>query len=214
MPRIKTKPHEDEAADIPTWREPQRARGRSRVNSILDTALAIFTEQGFGAATMSEISDRSKTSIGSLYRFFPTKESIADALVYRHSVRVEEHWKSIALRARDLSATGLADAFVDSALEARRDPNLAFVLADARGDPAARQRRNRLAVHALIVECLTAATGGDTRPEYVVMAPILLRLLEIVMAAADEKQTDDGQAVSEARAVVRLYLSHRLQSTG
>lgn len=214
MQRIKTKPHEDEAADIPTWREPQRARGRSRVNSILDTALAIFTEQGFGAATMSEISDRSKTSIGSLYRFFPTKESIADALVYRHSVRVEEHWKRIALRARDLSATGLADAFVDSALEARRDPNLAFVLADARGDPAARQRRNRLAVHALIVECLTAATGGEPRPEYIVMAPILLRLLEIVMAAADEKQTDDGQAVSEARAVVRLYLAHRLQSTG
>jgi hypothetical protein len=45
------------------------------------------------------------------------------------------------------------------------------------------------------------------------MAPILLRLLEIVMAAADEKQPDDGQAVSEARDVVRLYLAYRLQST-
>ena len=37
-------------------------------------------EKGYDAATMTEIAARSGTAIGSLYRFFPSKESLSDAL--------------------------------------------------------------------------------------------------------------------------------------
>ncbi|WP_025821918.1 TetR/AcrR family transcriptional regulator [Asaia astilbis] len=50
---------------------------------ILDAAGAVFAEKGVDGATMTEIAERSGTAIGSLYRFFPTKEGIALTLLER-----------------------------------------------------------------------------------------------------------------------------------
>ena len=36
----------------------------------MEAGVAVFTEKGYDAATMSEIAARSGTAIGSLYRFF------------------------------------------------------------------------------------------------------------------------------------------------
>jgi AcrR family transcriptional regulator len=44
-------------------------------------AAAVIAEKGFEGATMAEIAARSDTKIGSLYRFFPNKESLADKIV-------------------------------------------------------------------------------------------------------------------------------------
>ena len=57
---------------------PKRKRGIERVEALLDAAAATFLEKGFDAATTSEIAERAGASIGSLYQFFPTKESVAD----------------------------------------------------------------------------------------------------------------------------------------
>src|SRR5277367_640169 len=60
---------------------PQRANGKLRVAAILEAAEAVIAEKGFEVATMAEIAARSETKIGSLYRFFPNKESVADTIV-------------------------------------------------------------------------------------------------------------------------------------
>ncbi|WP_245639904.1 helix-turn-helix domain-containing protein [Paraburkholderia heleia] len=65
--------------------EPKRERDRRRVAAIMDAAVAVFTEKGYDAATMTEIAARSSTAIGSLYRFFPTKEALAEALLLRYA---------------------------------------------------------------------------------------------------------------------------------
>ncbi|WP_222546802.1 TetR/AcrR family transcriptional regulator [Asaia lannensis] len=62
---------------------PKRQRGRERVARILDAAGEVFSEKGVDGTTMTEIAARSGTAIGSLYRFFPTKESIATTLLER-----------------------------------------------------------------------------------------------------------------------------------
>ncbi|MBD2037687.1 TetR family transcriptional regulator [Leptolyngbya sp. FACHB-321] len=61
-------------------RLPQQDRSAKRVNHILNTADALFAELGFESATMVEIAARAQTSVGSLYRFFPDKVSILEAL--------------------------------------------------------------------------------------------------------------------------------------
>src|ERR1700748_1363953 len=92
---------------------PQRARGKTRVEAILDAATEIFAERGYDAATMTEIAARANTAIGSLYRFFPTKDVLAEALLARYSALVDTALDGVAARVADLSPTGLADAFVD-----------------------------------------------------------------------------------------------------
>jgi len=53
------------------------------VESIVDAAAHVFAEDGFEAATMESIAERAKTSIGSLYQFFPNKLAVFEALAGR-----------------------------------------------------------------------------------------------------------------------------------
>jgi AcrR family transcriptional regulator len=76
IPSHKSSPKKGRAVQAP-----QRSNGRLRVTAILDAAATVIAEKGYEAATMAEIADRSGTKIGSLYRFFPNKESLADSIV-------------------------------------------------------------------------------------------------------------------------------------
>ena len=69
----------------PAARTPQRKRGHERVASLLAAAAECFVDKGYDAATMTEIAARAGASIGSLYQFFPTKESLALAMVVEHA---------------------------------------------------------------------------------------------------------------------------------
>ena len=61
-------------------RQPKQARGEERIGAILQAAAQVFHEVGFDAATTNMIAKRANTAIGSLYDFFPNKETIARRL--------------------------------------------------------------------------------------------------------------------------------------
>lgn len=58
----------------------RQARGESRRDSILQAALACFTEHGIEGTTIDMIRERSGASTGSLYHHFANKEDIAATL--------------------------------------------------------------------------------------------------------------------------------------
>src|SRR5258707_570571 len=84
MPSTMSRPKE-----VPHAKAPQRRNGKLRVAAILKAGAAVISEKGYEMATMAEIAARSNTKIGSLYRFFPNKEVLANALIahYHQSVR-------------------------------------------------------------------------------------------------------------------------------
>jgi AcrR family transcriptional regulator len=61
-------------------RLPKQARGEERIAAILQAAAQVFHEVGFDAASTNMIAQRANTAIGSLYDFFPNKETIARRL--------------------------------------------------------------------------------------------------------------------------------------
>lgn len=64
--------------------KPKQARSQQRYEHILHTAAAMFAEQGYESVTTNHIAARAEVSIGSLYRFFPNKDAILDALVEQY----------------------------------------------------------------------------------------------------------------------------------
>src|SRR3954464_6650405 len=58
----------------------------ARREAILDVAEAVFLEQGFAAASMSEIAARLGGSKGTLYNYFKSKDELFEAYVQRHCV--------------------------------------------------------------------------------------------------------------------------------
>jgi AcrR family transcriptional regulator len=58
-----------------------RARAsRARQHAILQAALHLFLEKGFGATTLDQILERSEASVGSFYHHFQSKVDVAAAL--------------------------------------------------------------------------------------------------------------------------------------
>ncbi|WP_080396720.1 TetR/AcrR family transcriptional regulator [Pseudomonas syringae] len=76
-------------------RVPQQARGNERKERILDACAAIISEAGVTGLTMQGLSKRASTAIGSLYHFFPTKESVIDGLKYRHAKAFDNKMQTI-----------------------------------------------------------------------------------------------------------------------
>src|ERR1700722_17154704 len=75
--------------------EPQRDVGRQRVAELLQAAAAVFQGRGFEAATMAEIAAQADAKIGSLYRFFPNKDAVADALMRRYAEALRAEYDAI-----------------------------------------------------------------------------------------------------------------------
>ena len=61
----------------------QRRTDDSRRERILEAAERAFVRHGFHAATMSHVAEAADMSAGNLYRYFPSKEAIVEALCAR-----------------------------------------------------------------------------------------------------------------------------------
>ena len=69
----------------------QRRTDRTRAR-LLDAALDVFTERGYDAASLSEVTQRADLGTGTLYLHFRDKRSIYEAVVRREGLAVRERW--------------------------------------------------------------------------------------------------------------------------
>lgn len=65
-----------------------------RRNEILDVALTLFSQKGYYNVSMNEIADKSEFSVGTIYNFFPNKESIYSILLIERLAYFHERLKT------------------------------------------------------------------------------------------------------------------------
>jgi AcrR family transcriptional regulator len=189
-------------------RAPKRQRGRLRVAAILETGREVILEKGYDAATMTEIAARSGTAIGSLYRFFPSKESLADALMHHYAHRMTEGLDALAVRAPDMTPELLATALVDLMLALQNERSFVIALTDARGGSAAVKKQYREATRQSTANIIRKVVPRLPKAKSEAMAILLVHVLRVVPRTAEE---DDDPAtrravLAEIRELIRLYL--------
>ena len=81
------------ASVIPDPGKPLRADARRNRERILKAARAVFADQGMHSQ-IDDVAKRAKVGVGTVYRHFPTKEALLDALM-------REHFEEIAGFARE-----------------------------------------------------------------------------------------------------------------
>ena len=65
-------------------RTPKQKRGQKRVEQILNAAARLIVSEGYEHVSTNAIAKEAKTSIGSLYQFFPNKDAVYLALAERY----------------------------------------------------------------------------------------------------------------------------------
>ena len=191
----------------PAGVEPSRQRGRDRVAAILGAATELFAEKAYDAVTMTEVAARSGAAIGSLYRFFPTKEALGDALLVRYGAALGEALEAIAAASTTLPPTEIADALVDFIHGRQRERAAALGLLDSRSDSAELRQAIRAAMLDRIAAIL-AAIGGGSPGETRAGAALILQVLKTIRALGQETRSAPEKAAldRESRRLVRLYL--------
>jgi len=82
-------------------REVTKAQNR---RAILDAAQEIFTEMGYGAASIRDVVRRSGLAAGTFYNYFPDKQSVFQAVLEEHTTELRRRLRDSRSRARDPEA--------------------------------------------------------------------------------------------------------------
>jgi len=82
-------------------KKPVQERSKKTVEIILDAAAQVFAEKGFSGGTTNHIAERAGVSIGSLYQYFPNKNSILLGLMERHLADGLRHMERLTGKASE-----------------------------------------------------------------------------------------------------------------
>lgn len=187
-------------------RAPKRERGKQRVVELLDAAVQVFAEKGYAAATMTEIAARAGAAIGSLYQFFPSKESVADALLARYGEHMRAALDQILRRAAGMTPAEIAGALVNMQLDRSVERAAAIALVDARIDAAKTRNAIRAAMLEQITQILVSSDTQRTAAKASTMAVLILGVLKTVPYLLEEGGVN-GALIDEAKSVLRCYLA-------
>jgi len=187
---------------------PQRSNGKLRVAAILEAAAAVIAEHGFEGATMAEIAARSGTKIGSLYRFFPNKESIADTLLVSARQDLDAVFDKFDAGVGALSVRALTDDLM--ALIFELFTRLASMkLLDTGRDWSVKREEFRSTLLQRIARTLRIHTPNLAKSSASDIALVIL--LNVKALATHPTFFDSASGVPEEfRDMTRLYLQSRL----
>ena len=187
-------------------RAPQQDRSTKRVQTFLSAAEALFAELGFEATTMTAVADKSGSSIGALYGYYPDKKAIAIALLDAYAEQIEKHWEPVLRDMGALSAESFSERFIDSLLNfsAAHPAYLQLTAAPVRLRRSAAAKR---AFRAPIVRALSERSPSLTAAKVELCANVMLQIVQGMMQIYTDADRSQRQAVTEEfKTVLSSYL--------
>ncbi|MEH2201511.1 TetR/AcrR family transcriptional regulator [Nostoc sp.] len=122
-----------------------------RREHLVDTALALFSEQGYDATSIKQIAARAGVAVGLLYHYFPSKSEVMRAVWERHSFLPElralllvEHGEAAARVLQEV-----AESF--SAMLDRKEALFRLMVRESQSNPEVAD-----CLHAIVEEGITA----------------------------------------------------------
>ncbi|MCX7522284.1 TetR/AcrR family transcriptional regulator [Microbacterium sp. STN6] len=213
MPKNKTAAAEQTSAAPLVRTEPIQERSAARIDALLDAAAAVVDEIGFDRLTTAMVADRAEASIGTVYRYFPDRIVLLQALRDR---AIERYRQAIVERVTGETPETWVEA-VGSAIDAfvgmfRTEPGFRIIrFADAERGPVNRDEPPRVGFFALRFADILAAEY--TLPDDEALTFHLEIVVELVDALINRAflidMAGDERFIAEARTVVREYLETR-----
>jgi AcrR family transcriptional regulator len=194
-----------------TARVPQRERGKRRVAALLEAAVSLFAEKGYDAVTMTEIAARAGAPIGSLYQFFPSKETLADALLDRFGERLEDALKGIEERATTFTVLELVDALLGLLIGFHEERDAAITLTESRQETSTRAAELRLSLRRHVTRILRARIPKLSPKRAEIMALVVVQIMKAAAAQSAEKDlTIRDSVLNELQHLMHIYFNHAM----
>ncbi|HZZ18245.1 MAG TPA: TetR/AcrR family transcriptional regulator [Opitutaceae bacterium] len=191
-------------------RVPVQDRSEKRVASLLAHAEAVLAKVGYEATTMTEIAARAKTSIGSVYQYFPNKEAITSALYATYGAACVELWSNFQVETQGIGTEELGSAIIDKFFAFANDMPAFFPIMNApvmiKKDPAVRER-----LRAQFSDLFKSRDPGLSDDDAMQVATVtLLTIRGLIMLCAELRAKDRPSVVAEYQVLLAAYLKKRI----
>jgi len=185
---------------------PQQDRSARRLAGFLQAAAELFAKVGYQATTMQAIADRSDSSIGALYNYFPDKESVAATLREQYSEDLQSRVKSLMVESTNLSAVRFAEAFIDCITDFVQD-RPAWLNLVAAPVPFHRAQSARKALRSTIADAFRTKNPFLSGERALLAAKVAVQILKGMTTLWREAEAKSRDLVAaEFRKVLTSYL--------
>lgn len=188
-------------------RAPQQDRSTRRVIAFLEAAEVLFADLGFEAATMTAIAERSGSSIGALYSYFPDKKAIALALLDTYAGQIREHWRPLFDQIVAYSAEDFSERFIDRFLDFVAE-HPAYLQLQAAPIRLRRSTSAKRAFRASLVEALRRRVPALGQRPAELRAGVMLQIVRgLIQMYNDADASERAIVIKEFKAALAGYMS-------
>lgn len=197
---------------------PRQARSAARVELLLDVAEEVFEEVGYDAATTNLVAARAGVPVGTLYRWFPDKAALAEALTDRYLDRLVTLYTELLtdLPPEERIGDFLHRVMARLVMETRGQKALPALLVSAmvpgNRSPAGARMRSGLEGHIrALVELRVPGIPTELRDRTAEVTVTLAQL--VIAAAADDDDQRRDVLTNEYIDVLLAYLEAKFPSS-
>jgi AcrR family transcriptional regulator len=169
----------------------------------------VIAQTGYEAATMSEIAERAGASIGSLYQFFPNKESVAEALRSEYCRALERAWEPLRRQAGQLMLEELVERLVETMARFYQKHPAFLKLLEAPASPGRSEARTRF--RRQLAEMFAAREPRISRQHSDRLAAVTQQVMRALKTAyAEAPPRERRYVVEEFKQVLLGYFQARI----
>ncbi|MGB7553640.1 MAG: TetR/AcrR family transcriptional regulator [Candidatus Korobacteraceae bacterium] len=203
----------------PARRLPLQSRSQQTVQRVLDAASSLLTQMPLDDVTTTRIAAEASLSIGALYRFFPDKQTIIDAIAVRHIEQFRASLETTVMQTIEREFANLETFDPASILDSVVDAYIIYL--DAHPDfrtisfgryiSAATKEREaspNVGLPALLKNFMLERLGIPNTPELDLMLRIVSEAGERLIAYAYEQPTREARdhVIREMKRLLSTYL--------
>jgi|GEM_PF-484819 len=200
-------------------RNPLQDRSLRTVARILDAASSLLTQMPLEEVTTRRIASEPGLSVGAVYRFFPDRQSIIDAIAVRHVLRFRALVDKDVVRPllqqlqnlENFDPTAVFDRMIDAYvlyLDAHPDFRTISFGRHSSAATKARQASPRTGLPAMLTTFMVERLGFDFTPELELMLSVVSEAGERLIAYAYEQPTREERdvVIAETKKMLAGYL--------
>jgi AcrR family transcriptional regulator len=194
---------------------PSQARSAFTVEMIFDATIQVLLDVGIGRLTTTRVADRAGVSVGTLYQYFPNKDSLLAAVLQRHLSAVAASVDAAGAHAKGRSVSeivnAIAGAFFTSKFASPETSRALYALASGLGGD---EMVSRISSRSQLALCDLFATACDYRfsqlsvVSYVVLTALIGSAQGLISTRAPH------ETVAQVQAHVVAMLTAYLEKVG
>jgi AcrR family transcriptional regulator len=180
---------------------PVQARSAVTVEAISEATIQVLLSHGTGRLTTTRVAERAGVSVGTLYQYYPNKQSLLFAVLEDHLDKVSAALEAACQRARHKPLAEMVkeavEAFVDAKMERTDISTALYRIAAEFGGPALVKRMGQRSLKALEAMLRTAPDAGPHEDNFAV------RMMVAAMAGATRSVLEEGASPAMVRKIRR-----------